>query len=156
MLQEEWTHVREFPAYLVSNLGEVKHARIGRLMRQREDRYGFLKVLLTASNGQQFWYYVDEMVAKHFLRSYVEGCRIEHLDGNTRYNAVDNLRCVIEEEWKTIPEAPDYEISSERHIRSGRSGRLIRVQRDGSVMLFERGVPLNRSANKLFREAFGR
>lgn len=156
MLQEEWKHVREFPAYEVSNLGEVRHSRIGRLIRQREDRYGYLKVLLTASNRQQFWYYVDEMVAKHFLRSYREGCHIEHLDGDTTHNAVANLRCVVEEEWKTIPEAPIYAVSSEKRIRNTQTGRLVSIHLGGNVVLFEKGVALNRSANKIFREAFGR
>lgn len=156
MLQERWVHIREFPSYMVSNLGEVKHARIGRLIRQREDRYGYLRVMLTGSSGQQFWYYVDEMVAKHFLPEYIEGCRIDHLDGNTRYNSVENLKCVLEEEWKTIPETPDYEVSSEMRFRKIRTRREVRIQRDGNVLLFERGAALNRSANKIFREAFGR
>lgn len=155
MFPEEWEYVREFPGYMVSNLGQVKHARLDRILPQRADRYGYLKVRITTPNGQ-YWYYVDEMVAKHFLPDYVDGCKIEHVDGNIQYNGVDNLRCLQEEVWKPIPEFPRYDISSHCRVRNGSSGRILRPDIAGSVLLNHRGVVGRRSVNKLFREAFGR
>jgi hypothetical protein len=155
-LEEVWVYVREFPTYMVSNLGNVKHARIDRYVRPQADRYGYLRVRLYAQHNGQFWYYVDEMVAKHFLPDYVEGCRIDHIDGDVQYNAAHNLRCVVEEVWKVIPEFPTYEVSSQIRVRRARSGRVLRPDITGSVVLTNGSFEGRRSVNKLFREAFGR
>jgi len=57
------------------------------------------------------------------------------------------------EEWRTIEEAPNYEISSDKLVRNKKSGRILRPQR-GEVQLMSRGARLGRSVNTLHRRTF--
>lgn len=152
---EDWVQLKHFPTYSVSSLGRVRHDRIGRYLKERTDRYGHVRVLLTAAHGQE-WAYVKDLVASHFFRGYNHRMRVEHMDGNPANNAVRNLRPVDDSDWVTVPDAPGYEINVAGVIRRIRNKRPVRPDSSGCVTLIERDVVLHRSARKLQRELFGR
>lgn len=59
------------------------------------------------------------------------------------------------EEWRTIAEAPNYEVSSERRVRNKNTGRVLRQNQNDQVNLMHNGERLCRTAWLLKRDAFG-
>src|SRR3954468_4204813 len=119
-MEEEWVHVDGYPEYMVSNHGRVRHARIGRETHLFPNRTGRLRVMLSVNDEHPF-FYVDELVASHFIDGYREGDRIEHLDGDISNNAAWNLRPILKERWYVIPDAPRYEINLSGDVRNRRT-----------------------------------
>ena len=152
---EEWRDIRGYPTYAVSTEGRVRHNRINRFLIQRPDRFGHHRVLLTTKDGQ-VWLYVDELVASHFFRHYSPTMTLEHIDGDPSNCRIYNLRPYTEGGWRTIPEAPQYEMSPNKEVRRIGNRRAVHVGDRGLVKLYERNHPITRSANKIHRELFGR
>lgn len=83
---ERWVEVRNHPEYEVSNLGQVRRAKDGRLLKQSPNvRNGAMRVALGREK-----YYVHRLVANSFYDGDTN-CLVRHLDGDVRNNALPNL-----------------------------------------------------------------
>ncbi|MBR6375111.1 MAG: NUMOD4 motif-containing HNH endonuclease [Alloprevotella sp.] len=97
MKGEIW-HKCEVPytRYEVSNLGRVRNARTGRVLRPWDNGRGYLQVYL--------WYkgkivqYVHNLVATAFVEGWREGLQVNHKNGVKTDNRAENL------EWVTSSE----------------------------------------------------
>jgi hypothetical protein len=76
--------------YAVSNLGEVRSIRMGKMLKQRVDRAGYKSVRLT-SNGVTKTLLVHRLVAETFIPRLPHHTVVNHLNGNKTDNRLENL-----------------------------------------------------------------
>lgn len=89
---EQWSPIREFPGYSVSDTGRVRNDDQDRIMCMLVNQSGVVNVGLTKGK-KQFKRSVGLLVARAFLRP-AEDVRFDtpiHLDGDQRNNHVENL-----------------------------------------------------------------
>lgn len=100
---EIWEQVKEFPKYLVSNLGRVYsfyHKKVLKSTVTGADK-SYLEVKLTADKVAQH-IKVHRLVAKAFLSNPDNKPQVHHIDNNSWNNRADNLMWVTLEEHKQI------------------------------------------------------
>ncbi len=106
-MQEEWKDITKFEGcYQVSNLGNIKRLdteipfkgavsiRKGRLMKLTRNSKGYLTIVLCWKSKRKT-YSVHRLVANSFIPLIAGKDQVNHIDGNTENNCVDNL------EWCT-------------------------------------------------------
>ena len=98
MTNEIW-HKCEVPytRYEVSNLGRVRNAHTGQVLKQSKDSRGYLKVNLFYQ-GQSKTCNVHALVATAFVEGWREGLEVNHKNGVKTDNRAENL------EWVTASE----------------------------------------------------
>jgi hypothetical protein len=89
---EEWRRIGGFDNYSVSNLGNVRNDRTGRILRAGLSSTGYLIVILY-QDGTKSTKYVHHLVATTFLGD-SEGRDIDHQDRIRTNNHVSNVRYV--------------------------------------------------------------
>lgn len=94
---EEWRPVVGFEDhYEVSNLGNVRRKKSGRL--RRIDYAPIYPTILLSVNGVHKTYRVHRLVAKAFLPPIEGKTHVNHKDGNHHNNRTDNLEWCTQEE----------------------------------------------------------
>lgn len=91
MIQEEWRDVKGFEGrYMVSNYGKVYSCLRGRLLNPWQHSYGYLRVHLTAADGEDLIQYCHILAAEAFLEKPNDGKRyvVNHKDENPTNNFV--------------------------------------------------------------------
>ena len=100
---EIWEQVKEFPKYLVSNLGRVYsfyHKKVLKSTVTGADK-SYLEVKLTADKVAHH-IKVHRLVAKAFLPNPDNKPQVHHIDGDSLNNHADNLMWVTHEEHLAI------------------------------------------------------
>ncbi|MBO1748912.1 HNH endonuclease [Stenotrophomonas indicatrix] len=94
-LTGEWKRVEGWPAYWVSDAGQVWSERTARLLKGLMSRDGYKKIHLSTGGvcAQRF---VHRLVADAFVDGF--GQQVRHLDGDKLNNSCENLR------WGTCKE----------------------------------------------------
>ena len=94
MKGEIW-HKCEVPytRYEVSNLGRMRNAHTGQVLRLRKGRKGYFDVLLQYK-GQEKRFYVHKLVATAFVEGWREGLEVNHKNGIKTDNRAENLEWV--------------------------------------------------------------
>lgn len=90
-MNEQWKPIREFPEYSVSNFGEIRSNKSGRIMSLSPNQFGVVQVGLM-KDGIQYHRSVPLLVAKEFLP--IKPGPFDtpiNLDGDRTNNHVDNL-----------------------------------------------------------------
>lgn len=94
---EEWKDVVGYEGYYkVSNFGQVLSLPRGRArggIRKLCNQRGYDRVSL-CKDGKQQMYLVHRLVAEAFIPNPTDSPWVDHIDGNTKNNRVDNLRWV--------------------------------------------------------------
>lgn len=89
---EVWKEVRGFPEYSVSNYGNIRKDKTGRILIQSVNQYGVACIGLM-KDGRQQHRSVAKLVAEHFLpRPFGAFDTPINLDGDRTNNHVDNLQ----------------------------------------------------------------
>ena len=97
-LKAEWKLIEGFDGiYSVSNYGEVRNNKTGRLMKQRKTEKGYLRVGLT-NNGKPKCMRVHRLVAQAFIPNPDDKPEVNHIDFNKENNCVNNLEWVTGKE----------------------------------------------------------
>ena len=107
-LKVEWKLIDGFGGvYSVSNYGDVKNNRTGKLMKPRKNEKGYLHIGLT-KNGKQKSMRVNRLVAQAFIPNPENKSQVNHIDFNRENNCVSNL------EWVTSKENTQYSVCNRK------------------------------------------
>lgn len=128
-MTETWRSIGE-SGYDVSDLGRVRNASTGRVLKPRPmpNRGGHLQVQLGRAGGNR---YVHALVLEAFVGPRPDGLVCRHEDGDPTNNRVGNLS------WGTVPE---------NHGDTIRHGRTTRGEKDAQAKLTESDVRAIRAA----------
>jgi hypothetical protein len=87
-----WRTIPEYPVYEVSNYGQVKNTRTGRILRPSTLMQGYHRIsLYNAQTKQKIQRPIHTLVARAFIGDRPQGLQCCHLDGNKNNNSVKNL-----------------------------------------------------------------
>ena len=107
-LKVEWKLIEGFDGiYSVSNYGEVRNNKTGRLMKPRKNEKGYLHIGLTI-NGKQKNMRVHRLVAQAFIPNPENKLQVNHIDFKRENNCVSNL------EWVTNQENTQYSVCNRK------------------------------------------
>ena len=97
-LKVEWKLIEGFDGiYSVSNYGEVRNNKTGKLMKLRKNEKGYLRTNLT-KNGNQKSVRVHRLVAQAFIPNPENKPQVNHIDFDKENNCVNNLERVTNKE----------------------------------------------------------
>lgn len=120
-LKVEWKLIEGFDGiYSVSNYGEVRNNKTGKLMKLRKNEKRYLRTNLT-KNGNQKSVRVHRLVAQAFIPNPENKPQVNHIDFNKENNCVNNL------EWVTNKENTQYSVcnrifSGQQKKRNNKTG----------------------------------
>lgn len=90
---KQWKPCKELPNYELSEIGEVRNIKTGRVMKTSINQKGYETVCLH-DNNKQYTRRVHRLVADAFSESHDTKLDVIHKDGNRLNNAINNL------EWR--------------------------------------------------------
>lgn len=105
---EEWREVDEFPHYMISNYGRVKHKNRNEARKITINERGVPVVLLSsATSPSRYLRQINRLVASAFLHPprFEDETAIWHVDGNQANCRADNLRWAMRSqvlEWNEM------------------------------------------------------
>lgn len=91
-IEESWVEIKDFPNYVVSNLGRVKNHKTGRVLKTTPNKGGYLSVK-PCNEKRCVLKYVHQLVAFAFI-GIANGLEINHIDGIKSHNSSNNLEYV--------------------------------------------------------------
>jgi len=92
-MEEYKTHPK-YTRYEISNLGNVRNTKTGRILKQRKSSNGYLRINLREKRGVPITEQVHTLVADTWIGDRREGMQVDHVDRNRINNNVSNLRIV--------------------------------------------------------------
>lgn len=95
--------ISDYPNYEVSNLGNVRNRKTGRVLRPGRQKDGYLLVGL-CKDGKEKKFLVHRLVATAFISNPDNKLQVNHINGNKTDNRVENL------EWNTDSENQKHSI----------------------------------------------
>jgi hypothetical protein len=98
IINEEWRSIRVHLNYQVSNIGRVRNATSGRIMKLSTNRNGYLHVA-TSLKGEKTHHEVHRLVALEFIPNPNSKPSVDHIDNNAKLNnTILNLRWATRQE----------------------------------------------------------
>lgn len=88
---EEYRKIEDFENYSISNLGNVKNDKTGRILKQYKKANGYMQVQMGRKTIPQ---YVHRLVAKAFIPNIYNKEQVDHINGNKSDNRAENIRWV--------------------------------------------------------------
>lgn len=85
-----WKQIEGFDNYEVSDMGQVRNKKSGRVLKQGTKPNGYNFVLLGRGNNK----HVHRLVAQAFLDNVDNLPEVHHIDSNKSNNCVENLRWI--------------------------------------------------------------
>lgn len=100
-VNEMWMDVKGYEGlYKISSLGRFYNIKTSSFIETGVCR-DVKRVALKDNSGKVKWFRVKDLLGKHFLKDWEEGCSIIQIDGDNSNLSLDNL-CVIKENIKSI------------------------------------------------------
>ena len=141
MVNEIWRDIKDYPNYMVSNLGRVKSVNYRRtgeeqILRQIKITNGYLQVGLY-KNGNFKPHYVHRLVAEAFIDNPNNLPHIDHINTDRTDNRVCNLRWVTQKENNNTPLTKN-KISNfmigKKGVKHPKSKPIIQFSKDGEFI----------------------
>ena len=123
---EIYKKIKNRDNYSVSNLGNVRNDKTGRMLKFFTKSNGYQQVQLGRANNPQ---YVHRLVAEAFIDNPCNRPQVNHINGNKSDNSVENL------EWVTASENAFAYGYKERNEH--RQKKIIATHIDGTVIEFD-------------------
>jgi hypothetical protein len=95
---EEWRCIPEFPDYLASSHGRVKHRSPARNPPVLYARRGYPRITILSADARKLSRCVHVLVTQAFLGVRPDGMVTNHIDGDKANNRPDNLEYVTQKE----------------------------------------------------------
>ena len=99
MQEEIYVPIKDFETYHVSNLGNVKNNKTGKILKQVINGRGYYDVGLYV-NGKKHSKVVHRLVANAFLENLDNKKCVDHIDNDKQNNNINNLRYATIQENK--------------------------------------------------------
>lgn len=95
-MNEIWKDIKGYEGfYKISNLGNIKSMRQGKILKPQDNSRGYLRIHLKSDNTEKV-FFVHRLVAEHFIEKKEGNNIVNHLDCNPHNNNAENL------EWTTF------------------------------------------------------
>ena len=92
---ENWKPIKDFPGYEVSDKGNIRNAKTGKLLSTKHQDRGRLYCMVTMKcNGGYITKTVHRIVAEAFIPNPGGGTQVHHKNRDKSDNRVDNLEWV--------------------------------------------------------------
>jgi len=134
MIQEEWKSIKDFPEYVVSNIGNIKtnnpyiKSNKGKILKQGETRAGYKIVQLSKRGQKKKTKMVSRLVAEAFIPNPNNYPEVNHKDHDKSNNFYLNL------EWCTASYNIKYAYYNGRMPYRGGEGCSLSKLKDKDVL----------------------
>lgn len=99
---EIWKTIDGYPNYMISNMGNVKNIKTGKMLKPVDAGYGYYQVSL-CKNGKHKSFRINRLVGIAFIPNPENKPCIDHINTNKMDNRVCNLRWVTPKENMNNP-----------------------------------------------------
>lgn len=151
---EIWTEMWDFPTYEISNLGNVRNSRTGRLLKVRQDGKEYRMVHLWY-NKKAYLKRVARYVWMSFNQQYCSKT-IHHINNNAGDDRIENLTCVSMKD--NMSYRRDYSRKNKFNLSNEDKGYIHRSISDGSettwTIMKKYGIPLNYIGTVMKRQSW--
>lgn len=93
IINEEWRSISEYMNYQVSNIGRVRNATTGYILKQHLRKNNYYQITLCKDKKSKT-FYMHRFVAQEFIDNPEERPFVDHINRDTKRNCVNNLRWV--------------------------------------------------------------
>lgn len=93
-----WRDIKGYENYIISDKGEIKSIKTGKIMQKWINSDGYYSVTLKHQNGKRKTFKVHRLVAQAFIPNPESKPTVHHIDEDKLNNKVENL------EWRTYKE----------------------------------------------------
>ena len=116
----EWKQIQGYSNYEVSDEGQIRNSKTGRVLKLRKNHSGYLRVGLHKNKKQKI-HLVHRLVAEAWIPNPHNKPTVNHINENKEDNRVENL------EWATYAE------QNEHGTRTERTQKKVRCVETGTV-----------------------
>lgn len=93
-MKQEWRIIEECPRYEISEYGQVRNLKTGRILKTASNGYGYPHLHLYFGSGVSVKRTIHRLVAIAFCEGYRPDLQVNHEDGNKLNNHYSNLTWV--------------------------------------------------------------
>lgn len=117
-MKETYKTIKDYPNYEVSDLGNVRNIKTGRVLKP--DYKGGYQYAALCKEGKPKSHLIHRLVASAFIPNPENKPQVNHVNGDKTDNHIENL------EWATNSENQKHAIKTGLRTKSGRSKQKVR------------------------------
>lgn len=124
--EEEWKVIEEFPQYLASSLGNIKHKETNQLRALKANNGGYITISINNKDNIRKTVKVHRLIADTFLNNIENKETVNHKNHNKTDNRVINL------EWATTKEQNNHK--NHNNLYTNNNKKVLQYDLDGNFI----------------------